>query len=67
MLEQLKDYRTQVKVMRVEQGINVWHIYLADGTQLTTKLVIGADGANSFVRDQAFIDLDILDYQQAGF
>lgn len=66
MLEQLKDYRTQVKVMRVEQGINVWHIHLADGTKITTKLVIGADGANSFVRDQAFIDLDILDYQQAG-
>ena len=66
MLEQLQDYRTQVKVIRVEQGVGVWHIHLADGTQLKTKLVIGADGANSFVREQAFIDLDILDYKQAG-
>ena len=66
MLEQLQDYRTQVKVTGVEQGVGVWHIHLADGTQLKTKLVIGADGANSFVREQAFIDLDILDYKQAG-
>ncbi|MGE8654979.1 MAG: FAD-dependent monooxygenase [Acinetobacter gandensis] len=66
MLEQLQDYRTQVKVTRVEQGVGVWIIHLADGTQLKTKLVIGADGANSFVREQAFIDLDVLDYKQAG-
>lgn len=66
MLSQVKDYRTQVKVTRVERGVGVWHIHLADGTQLQTKLVIGADGANSFVREQAFIDLDILDYRQAG-
>lgn len=66
MLSEVQDYRTQVKVTRVERGVGVWHIHLADGTQLTTKLVIGADGANSFVREQAFIDLDVLDYRQAG-
>ncbi|OTG78475.1 FAD-dependent monooxygenase [Acinetobacter sp. ANC 5054] len=66
MLEQLQDYRTQVKVTRVEEGVGVWIIHLADGTQLKTKLVIGADGANSFVREQAFIDIDVLDYKQAG-
>ncbi len=66
MLEQLQDYRTQVKVVRVEQGVGCWIIKLVDGTQLKTKLVIGADGANSFVREQAFIDLDVLDYKQAG-
>ena len=66
MLTKLKDYRTQVKVMRIEEGVGVWHINLADGTSLTTKLIIGADGANSFVREQAFIDLDVLDYKQAG-
>jgi 2-polyprenylphenol 6-hydroxylase len=66
MLEQLKDYRTQVKVTRIERGVGVWLIHLADGTVLRSKLVIGADGANSFVREQAFIDFDVLDYQQAG-
>lgn len=66
MLQELKDYRTQVKVSRVERGVDVWMIHLADGTQLKTKLVIGADGANSFVREQAFIDIDVLDYKQAG-
>ena len=66
MLEKVKDYRTQVKVTRVEQGVGCWIIQLADGTTLKTKLVIGADGANSFVREQAFIDFDVLDYKQAG-
>ena len=66
MLEKVKDYRTQVRVTRVEQGVGCWIIQLADGTTLKTKLVIGADGANSFVREQAFIDLDVLDYKQAG-
>ncbi|MCO8060824.1 FAD-dependent monooxygenase [Acinetobacter lwoffii] len=66
MLAEVQDYRTQVKVSRVERGVGVWIIHLEDGTQLKTKLVIGADGANSFVREQAFIDIDVLDYKQAG-
>ena len=66
MLQQLKDYRTQVKVIRIEQIAKGWSIQLADGTILKTKLLIGADGANSFVREQAYIDLDILDYKQAA-
>lgn len=66
MLEQLTDYRTQVRVTHIEQGVGCWHIQLADGTTLKTKLLIGADGANSFVREQAFIDLDVLDYKQAA-
>ena len=64
MLEDVQDYRTQVKVSRIERGVGVWIIQLADGTQLKTKLVIGADGANSFVREQAFIDIEVLDYKQ---
>lgn len=60
----VKDYRTQVKVTRLEQTPQGWLINLADGTVLQSKLVIGADGANSFVRNQAMIDLDILDYHQ---
>lgn len=66
MLKKLQDYRTQVQVIRIERGVGCWMVYLADGSCLKTKLVIGADGANSFVREQALIDLDILDYKQAG-
>ena len=66
MLQQLEDYRTQVKVIRIEQIPQGWSIQLADGTVLKTKLLIGADGANSFVREQAYIDLDVLDYKQAA-
>ncbi|MCH7331703.1 FAD-dependent monooxygenase [Acinetobacter modestus] len=66
MLQQLKDYRTQVKVIRIEQIPQGWSIQLVDGTTLKTKLLIGADGANSFVREQAYIDLDVLDYKQAA-
>jgi len=66
MLQQLNDYRTQVKVIRIEQISQGWSIQLADGTTLKTKLLIGADGANSFVREQAYIDLDVLDYKQAA-
>jgi len=66
MLQQLKDYRTQVKVVRIEQIPQGWSIQLADGTTLKTKLLVGADGANSFVREQAYIDLDVLDYKQAA-
>ena len=66
MLQQVQDYRTQVKVVRVEQGVHCWIVQLADGTTLKTKLVINADGAKSFVSEQAMIELDVLDYQQAG-
>lgn len=66
MLQELKDYRTQIKVSRIERGVGVWIVHLTDGSQLKTKLLIGADGANSFVREQAFIDIDVLDYKQAG-
>ena len=66
MLATVKDYRTQVKVIRIERGVKCWIVKLADGTELKTKLLIGADGANSFVREQAYIDIDVLDYKQAG-
>ena len=66
MQSTVQDYRTQVKVVRVEQGNGVWLVHLADGSKLSTKLLIGADGANSFVREQALIDVSVLDYRQAG-
>lgn len=62
----VSDYRTQVKVNNIEQISSGWQLTLNDGTVLSTKLLIGADGANSFVRDQAMIDLNILDYKQSA-
>ncbi|MHA3079104.1 FAD-dependent monooxygenase [Acinetobacter sp. ANC 5502] len=66
MQQEIHDYRTQVKVARLEQLAQGWQITLQDGSTLQAKLVIGADGANSFVRDQAMIGLDVLDYHQAA-
>ncbi|MGC2165106.1 MAG: UbiH/UbiF family hydroxylase [Gallionella sp.] len=39
---------------------------LADGSVLNAKLVVGADGRNSWVRNQAGISAAPLDYQQHG-
>ena len=66
MQQQVTDYRTCVQVTRVEKAVEGWCITLADGTQVNTKLVIGADGANSFVRDQSMIKLDTLAYKQSA-
>lgn len=69
MLHHIKDYRSQTRVQSIEkitkQGRVIWQIQLANGDILNTYLVIGADGANSFVRQQAMIDIDVLDYQQS--
>ena len=63
---QIADYRTHVQVKRIEQLHSGWRIHLADGTALDTTLVIGADGAHSMVREQALMDLDVLDYEQSA-
>ena len=55
-------------------GMQVWNkngygeIHFGDVAEKTPSIeqALGADGANSFVREQAFIDLDVLDYHQAG-
>lgn len=63
---QIADYRDQVQVKRIEQLNSAWRIHLADGTQLDTALLIGADGAHSMVREQALMHLDVLDYDQSA-
>jgi len=45
---------------------NAAEIELEDGRVLTTKLVVGADGRDSWVRDQAGIKSMPLDYRQFG-
>jgi ubiquinone biosynthesis UbiH/UbiF/VisC/COQ6 family hydroxylase len=64
--KKVQDYRTQVKVTRLEKLPQHWQVTLADGEVLTTDLIIGADGANSSVRDQVGILLDRLDYGQTA-
>ncbi|MGP4763517.1 hypothetical protein ACTXP8_27495, partial [Klebsiella pneumoniae] len=66
LLNKIENYRTQVKVTRLEKLPQHWQVTLADGEVLTTDLIIGADGANSFVRDQVGILLDRLDYGQTA-
>ena len=39
---------------------------LADGTEIRAKLIVGADGAQSWVRQQAGIQADDKDYRQRG-
>ncbi|PSJ17588.1 UbiH/UbiF family hydroxylase [Nitrosomonas supralitoralis] len=42
------------------------NVHLADGSQLETALVVGADGVNSWVRKQAEIDVSQHGYNQIG-
>ncbi len=44
------------------------HIYLTakDGKSYQAKLAIGADGANSWLRTQADIEVEVIDYQQSA-
>jgi ubiquinone biosynthesis UbiH/UbiF/VisC/COQ6 family hydroxylase len=42
------------------------HLRLADGQALSAKLIVGADGANSFVREQAGIAMSERGYGQAA-
>lgn len=69
LVEKVQDYRTQSAVQRIEKytpnGRSYWQIQLANGEILKTWLLIGADGANSLVRQQALIGLDVLDYGQS--
>jgi ubiquinone biosynthesis UbiH/UbiF/VisC/COQ6 family hydroxylase len=41
-------------------------LVLTDGTELATRLVVGADGADSWVREQAGIAVTPVDYGQLG-
>lgn len=46
-----------------EQG---HRLHLADGSTLTARLLVAADGANSWLRQQAGIAIDLEDYQHVG-
>ncbi|MFZ6798822.1 FAD-dependent monooxygenase [Undibacterium sp. Di24W] len=51
---------------KLSSDVNCARIRLADGRELQTSLVVGADGAHSWVRGQADIGLDYRSYGQQG-
>ncbi len=69
--ENVRDYLTVIagqKVVQIDwlgaqQGYNVT---LENGQTITAALLVGADGRGSFVRQQAGIELDTLDYNQTA-
>lgn len=67
----ITDYLTVIagkKVVQMDwQGSQQgYHVTLDDNTFITAKLLVGADGRGSFVRRQAGIELDTLDYKQTA-
>ncbi len=69
--EDVSDYLTVIAGQKVvnmdwrgtQQG---YRVMLADGAAIDTHLLVGADGRGSFVRQQAAIGLDTLDYNQTA-
>nr|WP_228290775.1 FAD-dependent oxidoreductase [Shewanella cyperi] len=56
--------RLPTKVERFSRNADGIEVVLEDGTVLHTKLLVGADGANSRVRDFAAIGITAWDYDQ---
>ena len=64
-MNQAVEFETPIKV--ITQSDNRFHVEFADGKSLTADLLIGADGAGSFVRRNAEITVDAWRYPQSAF
>ncbi|XP_046849585.1 ubiquinone biosynthesis monooxygenase COQ6, mitochondrial-like isoform X2 [Xenia sp. Carnegie-2017] len=73
-LEELKSkidvlYKTKLKEIQIpwdNENCNWIEIALEDGQTLSTRLLVGADGHNSFTRKQADVECITYDYKQNG-
>lgn len=66
-LEQMPNISLMVpaELKTIVPGQDVWNVELSDGREIETKLVLGADGANSLVRAQAGIGVRGWQYRQS--
>lgn len=66
-LEQMPNISLMVpaELKTIAQNQDVWNVELRDGREIETKLVLGADGANSLVRAQAGIGVRGWQYRQS--
>lgn len=66
-LEQMPNISLMVpaELKTIAQNQDVWNVELSDGREIETKLVLGADGANSLVRAQTGIGVRGWQYRQS--
>lgn len=50
----------------ISMGAEAASLILADGSRLNARLIVAADGGNSWVRGQLNVGVDFYDYQQMG-
>lgn len=71
LLEKIQDssaieFMQPIKLTSLKNSSDCVELVTSENKTLTTKLVIAADGANSWVREQAGIELKTWDYEQTA-